>query len=91
MRDPYVFKVLHVILISDYLFEVQKWLKVLMTKVQPFLYGNGQGPIILVQVENEYGSFDNISEQYKSWLAQQFGKKISKRIKILEIRFNFFT
>lgn len=36
--------------------EVKKWYNVLMPRMQPFLYENG-GPIIMVQVENEYGSF----------------------------------
>ncbi|KAL5579483.1 hypothetical protein UlMin_011925 [Ulmus minor] len=35
---------------------VEKWWGTLLPKVVPFLYSNG-GPIIMVQVENEYGSF----------------------------------
>lgn len=43
-----------------------------MPKIQPYLFGNG-GPIIMVQVENEYGSFRKISEKYKFWLSQEIG------------------
>ncbi|CAN8004534.1 unnamed protein product [Ixodes hexagonus] len=39
---------------KTYLDAVDKWLKVLLPMVEPYLYKNG-GPIITVQVENEYG------------------------------------
>ncbi|GMH22054.1 hypothetical protein Nepgr_023897 [Nepenthes gracilis] len=35
---------------------VEKWWGILLPMVAPLLYGNG-GPIIMVQIENEYGSF----------------------------------
>lgn len=38
--------------------------------MEKFLYGNG-GPIILVQVENEYGSFYACDENYKIWLRDE--------------------
>ena len=34
---------------------VNKWFDVLLPKIKPYLYQNG-GPIISVQVENEYGN-----------------------------------
>lgn len=51
----------------DYLIEVQKWYAVLMTRMEKYLYGNG-GPIIMVSIENEYGSFSVKDENYKEWL-----------------------
>jgi len=51
----------------DYLVEVHKWYNVLMPRMEKYLYGNG-GPIIMVQVENEYGSFSVKDENYKRWL-----------------------
>lgn len=39
-----------------YLHLVRRWWGVLLPKIIPFLYENG-GPVIMVQVENEYGSF----------------------------------
>jgi len=39
---------------QSYITEVDAWIKVLMPKIKPLLYQNG-GPVIMVQVENEYG------------------------------------
>ncbi|OMO70788.1 Glycoside hydrolase, family 35 [Corchorus capsularis] len=39
-----------------YLQMVEGWWGVLLPKVAPLLYGNG-GPIIMVQIENEFGSY----------------------------------
>ncbi|XP_073944056.1 ectoderm-expressed 3 isoform X2 [Choristoneura fumiferana] len=41
---------------SDFMHETTVWLEKLFEQVAPLLFGNG-GPIILVQVENEYGSY----------------------------------
>ncbi|XP_068647552.1 beta-galactosidase 17 [Aristolochia californica] len=35
---------------------VERWWGVLLPKITPLLYGNG-GPIVMVQIENEYGSY----------------------------------
>lgn len=51
---------------SDYVREVEKWYNVLMPKVQPYLYAIG-GPIIMVQIENEYGSYA-CDIQYREWM-----------------------
>lgn len=48
-------------------FFVAKWFKVLMEKIRPHLYGNG-GNIIMVQVENEYGSYPVHDANYLIWL-----------------------
>jgi len=50
---------------------VSKWFSVLMPKIQPYLYGNG-GNIIMVQVENEYGSYYACDLNYKLWLRDLF-------------------
>ena len=39
-----------------YITAVHKWLSVLLPIIKPLLYANG-GPVIMVQVENEYGSY----------------------------------
>ncbi|AEE35401.1 beta-galactosidase 17 [Arabidopsis thaliana] len=41
-----------------YLKLVERWWDVLLPKVFPLLYSNG-GPVIMVQIENEYGSYGN--------------------------------
>ncbi|KAL5279145.1 GLB1L family protein [Megaselia abdita] len=62
----------------NYLFEVRKWYKELMTRMEPFLYGNG-GPIILVQVENEYGSFNACDLKYREWLRDETLKYVKNK------------
>lgn len=56
---------------SSYKKYVSKWFSVLMPKIQPYLYGNG-GNIIMVQVENEYGSYYACDSNYKLWLRDLF-------------------
>ncbi|XP_027837509.2 beta-galactosidase-like isoform X2 [Aphis gossypii] len=50
---------------------VTKWFNVLMPKIDPFLYGNG-GNIIMVQVENEYGSYNACDQEYLLWLRDLY-------------------
>ena len=40
-----------------FLAEVDKWFTVLFEKLRPFSYVENGGPIVMVQVENEYGSY----------------------------------
>jgi len=47
---------------------VQRWWGVLFPKIVPLLYSNG-GPIIMVQVENEYGSFGD-DKDYLQYLVR---------------------
>jgi len=49
-----------------YLSIVQSWLEVLLNHVQPLQYSLG-GPIIAVQVENEYASY-NRDPDYLPWV-----------------------
>lgn len=52
---------------SDYQNEVEKWFNLLFSKLKSYLYGNG-GPIIMVQIENEYGSYPSCNLEHKVWL-----------------------
>lgn len=55
-----------------YLYYVSKWYFKLIPMIMPLLYKNG-GPIIMLQVENEYGSFFNICDiAYKTFLRDLF-------------------
>ena len=56
-----------------YLDAVDSWMSVVLPKVRPLLYANG-GPVISVQVENEYGSFFVCDHQYMTHLEQVFRK-----------------
>jgi len=44
---------------SGYISSVNKYWKELLPKMKPLLYENG-GPIVMVQVENEFGSYGNV-------------------------------
>ncbi|KAL6851717.1 hypothetical protein ACP4OV_020281 [Aristida adscensionis] len=53
---------------STYLSLVDRWWGVLLPKVAPLLYNNG-GPIIMVQIENEFGSFGD-DKNYLHYLVE---------------------
>lgn len=55
----------------DYLAAVDKWLAVLLPRMKCLLYQNG-GPIISVQVENEYGSYFACDYNYLRFLEHRF-------------------
>ncbi|XP_072366055.1 beta-galactosidase [Scyliorhinus torazame] len=55
----------------DYLQLVDRWMHVLLPKIKPFLYQNN-GPIIAVQVENEYGSYFACDYDYLRHLRKLF-------------------
>ncbi|KAH8288837.1 hypothetical protein KR054_010336 [Drosophila jambulina] len=54
----------------NYLSEVRIWYSQLFRRMSPYLYGNG-GPIIMVQVENEYGSYFACDQNYRNWLRDE--------------------
>lgn len=58
---------------KKYLAAVDRWLGVFLPMMKPYLYSNG-GPIILVQVENEYGSYRAVacSHDYMAHLRDVF-------------------
>ncbi|XP_063705006.1 beta-galactosidase-like [Culicoides brevitarsis] len=55
---------------KNYMTEVSKWYAKLMPHFVPHFYGNG-GPIIMVQVENEYGAFKKCDKVYKEFLRDE--------------------
>lgn len=59
---------------KKYLDPVNEWFTVLFEKMKPHMYHNGGG-IIMVQVENEYGAFNECSKEYLSYLGK-FTKKM---------------
>ncbi|XP_071949868.1 beta-galactosidase-like isoform X2 [Antedon mediterranea] len=56
---------------TAYIQAVDRWMAVLLPKIKPLLYSNG-GPIISVQVENEYGSYDACDHDYIRYLKNLF-------------------
>lgn len=62
----------------NYTYEVSVWYSQLMPRIQPLLYGNG-GPIIMVQVENEYASFHACDHDYMKWLRDETLKYVEDK------------
>lgn len=62
---------------ADYLREVRVWYGELMPRIDPYLYGNG-GPIIMVQIENEYGSF-GCDRPYRKWMYDETKKYVGDK------------
>lgn len=64
-------------MLADYLKEVGIWYEKLMPRFENLLYENG-GPIILVQVENEYGAFE-CDRKYSAWLRDETQKYVGDK------------
>ena len=63
----------------SYLTYVDQWFSVLLPMMKPLLYENG-GPIITVQVENEYGSYYTCDMAYLSHLHATFRKYLGDTV-----------
>lgn len=57
---------------------VERWMNVLLPMITPLLYGNG-GPVILIQVENEYGFYHACDHEYNLWLRDLFRKHVQEK------------
>ncbi|KAM6449734.1 beta-galactosidase [Liasis olivaceus] len=64
---------------SDYLAAVGSWMRVLLPKMKFHLYQNG-GPIIMVQVENEYGSYFACDFHYLRYLKNLFRQYLGNEV-----------
>ncbi|ETE65840.1 Beta-galactosidase, partial [Ophiophagus hannah] len=64
---------------SDYLAAVGRWMGVLLPKMKPHLYQNG-GPTIMVQVENEYGSYFACDFHYLRYLKNLFRQYLGNEV-----------
>ena len=64
---------------SVYLMYVDRWMSVLLPKIKPFLHENG-GPIITVQVENEYGSYFACDGNYLTHLHGIFRQHLGETV-----------
>ncbi|XP_030377653.1 beta-galactosidase isoform X2 [Scaptodrosophila lebanonensis] len=63
---------------ANYIAEVGKWYAELMPRLQHLLYGNG-GPIIMVQIENEYGVYYACDHDYLNWLRDETEKYVQQK------------
>uniref|UniRef100_A0A3B4BHP4 Uncharacterized protein n=1 Tax=Periophthalmus magnuspinnatus TaxID=409849 RepID=A0A3B4BHP4_9GOBI len=64
---------------SDYLSAVDRWMGKLLPMIKPYLYENG-GPIITVQVENEYGSYFACDFDYLRHLTGLFREHLGQTV-----------
>ncbi|MFJ7977308.1 glycoside hydrolase family 35 protein [Peribacillus sp. JNUCC 23] len=63
---------------EPYLEKVEAYFNVLFKRLQPLLRSNG-GPIIAIQVENEYGSFGN-DQKYLKYMRDDIKKRIGDEL-----------
>ncbi|XP_053570480.1 beta-galactosidase [Bombina bombina] len=63
----------------DYVQAVDNWMSVLLPKIKPLVYQNG-GPIISVQVENEYGSYFACDYNYLRHLLKRFRQHLGDEV-----------
>ncbi|KAM8717444.1 hypothetical protein ACLKA7_004181 [Drosophila subpalustris] len=63
---------------ANYIKEVGIWYAELMPRLQHLLIGNG-GKIIMVQVENEYGSYYACDHDYLNWLRDETDKYVGNK------------
>lgn len=64
--------------------KVDKWWNELLPRVKPMLYSNG-GPVVMMQVENEFGSYGNVQTnpadlKYMQHLVQLAREKLGEDI-----------
>ncbi|XP_053200890.1 beta-galactosidase-like [Panonychus citri] len=62
-----------------YMNYVTKWFNVLLPIIEPYLYKNG-GPIISIQIENEYGAFGTCDFVYTSRLRDMVHSALGKDV-----------
>uniref|UniRef100_A0A7N6ALG4 Beta-galactosidase n=1 Tax=Anabas testudineus TaxID=64144 RepID=A0A7N6ALG4_ANATE len=63
----------------DYITAVDKWMGKLLPMIKPYLYQNC-GPIITVQVENEYGSYFACDYNYLRHLTKLFRSHLGEEV-----------
>jgi len=64
---------------TAYINAVDRWMGVLLPKIKPLVYSNG-GPVITVQVENEYGSLEQCDLQYLNHVKNLFVKYLGNDV-----------
>jgi beta-galactosidase len=60
--------------------ELDKWYSKLLPIIRPYMHVVSGGPVIAVQVENEYGSFDACDFAYMSYLRDIHSRLLGKDV-----------
>jgi len=63
---------------------VKRWFSVLLPLLKPFIYRNG-GPVIMIQVENEYGSYFACDKVYLELLQSFYREYLSDDIVLFSV------
>ncbi|XP_064479511.1 beta-galactosidase-like [Ornithodoros turicata] len=63
-------------------FHLDRWLSVLQEHLYHFLYENG-GPVIMVQLEDEYGKFEPCDHKYMKYLYYTFRYRLGPRVALI--------
>ncbi|XP_037024449.1 beta-galactosidase-1-like protein [Bradysia coprophila] len=69
---------------ANYLKEVKIWYANLMPRLVSYMYENG-GPIIMVQVENEYSSYYACDRKYTNWLGKETEKYVQGKALLFSV------
>jgi len=74
---------------------VKEWFDVLLPMVEPYLYTNG-GPIIMVQIENEFGAYGNVSSnagdrQYMEFLIDLVESHLGEDVILFTADWQYLT
>ena len=69
---------------QQYISAVKSWMSVLLPLLRPLLYANG-GPIISVQVENEYGYWKACDHDYMTYLGQLFRQYLGNDVVLFTV------
>ncbi|XP_074598038.1 beta-galactosidase-like [Brevipalpus obovatus] len=64
---------------KEYQKYVQRWFTKLLPMIKPYLYSNG-GPVIMVQVENEYGSYFTCDFEHTTWLRNLIRRLLGESV-----------
>ncbi len=64
---------------KNYMSHVRQWFSIVMPKIKPMLYQNG-GPVIMVQVENEYASYYACDHNYTNTLRDLFREHLGSEV-----------
>ncbi|XP_011504190.1 PREDICTED: beta-galactosidase-like, partial [Ceratosolen solmsi marchali] len=67
-----------------FIFHAERYLNRILNKIKPLLIING-GPIIMLQIENEYGSLDICNNEYKKKLYEIFYQHVGKDIVLFTV------
>jgi beta-galactosidase len=64
---------------KHYMSQVRQWFSIILPKIKPMLYQNG-GPVIMVQVENEYAYYDACDHNYTNTLRDLLREHLGSEV-----------